>query len=203
MAVADERAGRGWLDIIGAVIGAMLLALLIQWAFVKPYRIPSPSMVPTLEEGQRVLVDRFSNRFSDPTVGQIWVFHPPAGADLQFQSTMCARPRAIDEACVFPRPGRSRTTYIKRVVGAPGDRLSVRDGLVIRNGRAINEPYALRCTAEPCELRTFTVPADHYFMMGDNRGDSSDSRFWGPVPRADMIGHAFATYWPVRRIGGL
>lgn len=203
MAVADERAGRGWLDIIGAVIGAMLLALLIQWVLVKPYRIPSPSMVPTLEEGQRVLVDRFSNRFSDPSLGQIWVFHPPSGADLRLPSVMCAQPPAEHEACVKPRPGRSRNTYIKRVMGLPGDRLSVHGGLVTRNGRALSEPYALRCGDAPCEIRTFTVPADHYFMMGDNRGDSSDSRFWGPVPRADMIGHAFATYWPVRRIGGL
>lgn len=203
MAVADERAGRGWLDVIGAVIGAMLLALLIQWVFVKPYRIPSASMVPTLEEGQRVLVDRLSNRFSDPSVGQIWVFHPPAGADLRLPSVMCAVPAAANEACTSPRPGRSANTYIKRVVGLPGDQLRVHHGLVIRNGKALNEPYAVRCDDAPCELRGFKVPADHYFMMGDNRGDSSDSRFWGPVPRADMIGHAFATYWPVRRIGGL
>jgi signal peptidase I len=203
MVVADERAGRGWLGLIGAVIGAMLFALLIQWLFVKPYRIPSASMVPTLNIGERVLVDRFSNRFSSPRVGQIWVFRPPPGADLPDAAAMCATPRLANEACTHPRPGRSRDTFIKRVVGGPGDRLAVRHGHVVRNGRVIAEPYAPTCSNEACDLRTFTVPADHYFMMGDNRGDSSDSRFWGPVSRHEMIGHAFATYWPVRRIGGL
>lgn len=203
MADADERAGRGWLELVGAVIGAMLLALLIQWVLVKPYRIPSASMVPTLEEGQRVLVDRLSSHFSSPKDGQIWVFHPPSGADRQIPSTMCAVPTGPHEACLHARPGRSSSTYIKRVIGVPGDRISVHLGHVTRNGRPVDEPYAVRCQDERCELRTFTVPADHYFMMGDNRGDSSDSRFWGPVARDEMIGHAFATYWPVRRIGGL
>ena len=203
MAAEDDRAGRGWLGIVGAAIGAMLFALLIQWVLVKPYRIPSASMVPTLEEGQRVLVDRLSSHFSAPKVGQIWVFHPPSGADMQLASAMCAAPPAPHRACLSARPGQSPNTYIKRVMGGPGDRLEVHGGHVTRNGKAVAEPYAARCQGERCELRSFTVPADHYFMMGDNRGDSSDSRFWGPVARHDMIGHAFATYWPVRRIGGL
>lgn len=203
MAAADEQAGRGWFELIGAVIGAMLLALLIQWVLVKPYRIPSASMVPTLVTGQRVLVDRFSSHFSSPKVGQIWVFHPPTGADMPIPAAMCASPPEPGEPCLHARPGESSNTYIKRVVGAPGDRLAIRDGHVVRNGRAVDEPYAATCQGDRCELRTFTVPADHYFMMGDNRGDSSDSRFWGPVSRDEMIGRAFATYWPVRRIGGL
>jgi signal peptidase I len=203
MAAADDRTGRGWFGVIAAVIGAMLFALLIQWVLVKPYRIPSASMVPTLVEGQRVLVDRLSSRFSDPEPGQIWVFHPPSGADLEMSSAMCQTPARPSRVCLDGRPGRSADTYIKRVIGVPGDRIRIEDGHVIRNGRAVNEPYARRCDDATCDFRTFTVPAGRYFMMGDNRGASSDSRFWGPVPRGDMIGHAFATYWPLRRIGGL
>jgi signal peptidase I len=204
MAVADDsRASRGWLGVIAAVTGAIVAALLIQWVLVRPYRIPSASMLPTLQLGQRVLVDRLSGRFGDPAPGQIWVFHPPAGADLEMASTMCATPPRPHRACVRGRPGASKTTYIKRVVGIPGDRIRIRGGHVTRNGHVVREPYASRCTDPTCELHAFTVPADRYFMLGDNRGISSDSRFWGPVPRADMIGHAFATYWPLRRIGGL
>lgn len=181
----------------------MLLALLIQWVLVKPYRIPSASMVPTLNEGQRVLVDRLSNRLSEPEVGEIWVFHPPRGADLAVPAAMCATPPAARRACVDARAGRSASTYIKRVVGLPGDRLMVRQGHVIRNGRPLREPAARGCAGAGCDLQTFRIPAGHYFMMGDNRGASSDSRVWGPVARGDMIGRAFATYWPLRRIGGL
>ncbi|MBO9534217.1 MAG: signal peptidase I [Solirubrobacteraceae bacterium] len=203
MTTPDEQAGLRWLGLVGTVIGAMLFALLIQWLLVKPYRIPSASMVPTLDIGERVLVDRFSNRFSGPQVGDIWVFHPPSGADLENPAQACATPRLDGRACLEARPGVSEQTFIKRVVGGPGDRIAVSDGHVIRNGRKIPEPYAVRCQEEICELQTFRVPADHYFMMGDNRGDSNDSRYWGPVARDEMIGHAFATYWPVRRIGGL
>ena len=197
----EEAAGRGWLETLGVVIGALLLALLIQWVLVKPYRIPSPSMVPTLAVGQRVLVDRLSNNFADPKVGQIIVFRPPAGADDDERS--CGTERAPGTACVSPLPGQSVATYIKRVVGGPGDRLEIRDGHVIRNGKPASEPYAEDCSDEVCNLEPFKVPAGHYFMMGDNRGDSSDSRYWGPVPRDNVIGRAFATYWPLKRIGGL
>ena len=88
-------------------------------------------------------------------------------------------------------------------VGGPGDKLQVREGHVIRNGKEVDEPYAQTCGGEICNIAEFTVPAGHYFMMGDNRGDSMDSRYWGPLPRDYVIGRAFATYWPPKRIGGL
>jgi len=85
----------------------------------------------------------------------------------------------------------------------PGDRIAVRDGHVIRNGRRASEPFAVPCGGgAACDLDSIVVPAGHYFLMGDNRGNSVDSRYWGPVPRSQIIGHAVATFWPPGRVGG-
>jgi signal peptidase I len=197
------RVSRRWLDLIRVVIGALVLAFVVQWVLVKPYKIPSPSMMPTLVEGQRVFVDRLSAHFSGPQRGQIVVFHPPEGAARPAWQEKCGVPRRPDQICPRPTPGKAKVTYIKRVMGVSGDRIAVRGGHVIRNGRAVAEPYARMCAAPICNLPEFTVPKGSYFMMGDNRGDSSDSRFWGAVPRRYVIGRAFATYWPPKRIGGL
>ena len=109
---------------------ALGLALGIQAFLVKPFRIPSESMVPTLSIGQRVLVDRVSFRFSDPDRGDIVVFKPPAGAD----SNLCGRDHPPDMPCPEPTGNRSDTNFIKRVVGVPGDRLKVLNGAVYING---------------------------------------------------------------------
>lgn len=198
----DADQGGSWLDTIGVVIGALVLALLIQQFLVKPYKIPSPSMEPTLMTGQRVLVNRLGNNFSDPKVGQILVFNPPAGAGGD-SGPRCAVAVAPGEACTKGVPGKLDRAYVKRVVGGPGDRIRVVNGLVIRNGRQVDEPYARTCGGPICNIQSFTVPRGQYFMMGDNRGNSEDSRYWGPVPREYVIGRAFATYWPPKRIGGL
>ena len=193
---------------LGAIVLVALgLALAIQAFLVKPYVIPSGSMKPTLQINQRVLVDRIATHLgSNPTLGQIVVFHPPA-------SETCANPQqGIDQdgqqwpsACDSQQTRESAQTYIKRVVGLPGDRISIVNGDVIRNGVSEKAPYAVPCRgALECNFpETFTVPRGDYYMMGDNRPDSLDSRFWGPVPRAWIIGTAFFTYWPPDRIGSL
>jgi signal peptidase I len=180
---------------------ALGLALAIQAWLVKPYQIPSQSMEPTLDVGQRVLVNRFLYHFSDPGIGDIVVFHPPAGADL---GTECGAPHGPQEACAVPTEAQSSQNFIKRIVAGPGDTLSVRNGHPVVNGvEKADEPYTMPCgNGGACNLpRPITIPPDHYFMMGDNRGASDDSRFWGPVPREWIIGKAFATYWPPDRIG--
>jgi len=177
------------------------LALAIQAWLVKPYQIPSESMEPTLDVGQRVLVNRFMYHFKDPSVGDIVVFHPPVGAD---NGTECGVIEKAGEPCPEPTKQRSDQNFIKRIVAGPGDRLSVRNGHPVVNGEEkADESYIMPCGSAPaCNLpRTITIPPDHYFMMGDNRGASDDSRFWGPVPREWLIGKAFATYWPPDRIG--
>jgi signal peptidase I len=191
-------------ELIVIVATALIIALAVQWLLVKPYRIPSGSMEPTLDVGQRVLVNRLSHRLgSDPAVGDVVTFHPPAGADEQ--PARCGAGRADGQPCPRPTPAKSDQTFIKRVVGVGGDRISVRDGHVLRNGHATREPFTNPCAGgEGCDLpRAVTVPPGYVFLMGDNRGFSDDSRFWGPVPDAWVIGKAFATYWPPRRIGTL
>jgi len=180
---------------------ALALALGIQAWLVKPYQIPSESMEPTLDVGQRVLVNRFLYKFEDPALGDIIVFHPPAGADGGNQCGVQPQP---GEPCPQPTKEQSDQNFIKRIVAGPGDRLSVRGGHPVVNGvEKTDESYINPCGAAPsCNMpKTITIPPDHYFMMGDNRGESDDSRFWGPVPRDWIIGEAFATYWPPDRVG--
>jgi signal peptidase I len=190
------------------VATALALALLIQAFVVKPYRIPSGSMLPTLRVNQRVLVNRIGTHFSVPHLGDIIVFHPPSDYPLG-----CADPgegqnqtgQNSAKACDVSRAPASSQTFIKRVVALPGDRISIRDGHVIRDGVRERDSYIIPCgTAGLCNFPgTITIPRGYYYVMGDNRPDSEDSRFWGPVPMRWIIGKAFFTYWPPKRIGFL
>jgi len=191
-------------ELVVTVAVAIGLALLIQAFIVKPYRIPTRSMVPTLEVGQRVLANRL---ISHPSVGDVVVFHPPVGADQD--PPVCGSQNQGSghaQACDLSTPGESAQTFIKRVVGGPGDRIKIVDGHVYRNGVAEKEAYTIPCTpdTEDCNFPDpIVIPPGEYFMMGDNRGYSDDSRFWGPVPDKWIIGVAFFTYWPPDRIGTL
>jgi signal peptidase I len=203
---SKKSLARGAAELIAIVAVALGIALAIQAFLVKPYEIPSASMLPTLHINQRVLVDRVGNDFTSPNIGDIVVFHPPA-------SESCANPdqgenaagQQWPSACDALQHRESTQTFIKRVVGLPGDRLSISHGHVIRNGRREADAYATRCSgAGECNFpATIRVPPGDYYMMGDNRPDSLDSRFWGPVPRSWIIGEAFFTYWPPDRIGFL
>ncbi len=191
------------LELVLTIAVAVGLALLIQAFVVKPYRIPSGSMEPTLHIGQRVLTNRLT---TDPSVGDIVVFHPPHGADLG--DGVCGdrnEGTGHPQACGAPLPGQSSQTFIKRVVGGPGDRISIVNGHVIRNGTREKDGYIAACQSDSdCNFpKTIVIPPGDYFMMGDNRGFSDDSRFWGPVPGKWIIGVAFFTYWPPDRIGVL
>ena len=190
------------IELVTIVAAALGLALGIQAFLVKPFRIPSESMVPTLVIGERVLVDRVSLRFGEPDRGDVMVFKPPKGAD----SNICGDPdQPRGSACSTPTAGESETNFIKRVVGIEGDRLAVKAGRVYIDGKRRQEPF-IRPSAncEICNLpRQITIPEDHVFMMGDNRGSSADSREWGAVPVDSLIGGAFVIYWQPNRIGGL
>jgi signal peptidase I len=197
----EKSAGGSIVELVLIVAVALGLALGIQAFLVKPYRIPSGSMLPTLKIGQRVLVNRLGNRFNDPKIGEILVFHPPAGAEGTGDT--CGHAQQPGRACDAPTSAKASVNFIKRVVGLPGDKLSIHNGHVIRNGKRESDSYIAPCAGgSACNLpQTITVPPDHYFMMGDNRGESDDSRFWGPVPRKWIIGGAFATYWPPKQVG--
>jgi len=202
-----RSAGASVLEFVLIVVVALGLALGIQAFLVKPFRIPSGSMEPTLDIGQRVLVSRVNYHFSDPDRGDIVVFKPPAGADQD--GGTCGVPNfsvGQGQPCPTPTKKRSKQNFIKRIVALPGDRISIRNGRVILNGKLQKEPFIRPPSpAEGCEVcnlpKEIKIPPDHFFMMGDNRGASADSRFWGPVPRDQLIGQAFFTYWPPKRIG--
>jgi signal peptidase I len=191
-----SRRAKSLFELALTVAIAVGLALAVQAWAVKPYKIPSPSMEPTLTEGQRVLVDRL---FSSPHIGQIIVFHPPAGAD----SEQCGRSHPQSAPCDWPQPNESSQTFIKRVVAGPGDVIRIIDGHVYRNGVRQNDSHTFPCGGGPsCNFPTPTrIPKGMWFVMGDNRGVSDDSRFWGPIPTRWIIGDAFFTYWPPDRIG--
>src|SRR5262249_22863546 len=144
------------------------------------------------------------SHFGDPSVGDIVVFHPPEGAEGG-GTGQCGAQHPETQACPQPTPTRANVNFIKRVVGVPGDKLQIINGHVIRNGKPEKDSYIRPCEpgAECSFPKTVTVPKDMFFMMGDNRGASDDSRFWGPVPKKWIIGNAFATYWPIGRIGTL
>jgi signal peptidase I len=187
--------------IVALAIG---LALAIQAVVVKPFQIPSGSMKPTLEVGERVLVNRLSHQLGgDPEIGDIVVFHPPITADMGYEGRECTVDKLPSQPCPAPAEQRSGENFIKRVVAGPGDTLSIQNGHAIVNGEPLDEPYARPCGGgHECNLDDeITIPEDHYFMMGDNRPFSQDSRFWGPVPREWIIGEAFFTYWPIDRVG--
>jgi signal peptidase I len=171
---------------------------------VKPYKIPSGSMIPTLTISQRILVNRLATH---PGVGDIVVFHPPAGANNE-TGPQCGdsdQGPGHSQPCDTPTRQASNQTFVKRVVGLPGDTLRIREGHVYRNGVQETGAYIQPCP-EPtiCTFsEAITVPKGDYYMMGDNRGLSDDSRYWGPVPQSWIIGTAFFTYWPPDRIGTL
>jgi len=190
------------LELVVIVATAIGLALGIQALVVKPFQIPSASMKPLLVEGERVLVNRMSYSIGgDPSVGDVIVFHPPDGADS-----------GADQCGVEPKPSRvcpegtdtpSEQNFIKRIVAGPGDELYIEDGHPVVNGEIAEEDFIRECGGgSSCNFEDpITIPDDQYFMMGDNRGASDDSRFWGPVPQDWIIGKAFFSYWPPSEIG--
>ena len=155
---------------------AFVLAILIQQFIVKPFAIPSPSMEPTLVQGDRVLVNRLAYHFRSPKSGDVIVFHPPG------------------------REGSE--PFIKRVVAVAGDTVSVHDGRLWVNGVALEEPFVKEYPIVGV-FAEVTVPADSVWAMGDNRNNSGDSRVFGEVPTENIIGVAFAVYWPPGHWSGL
>ena len=181
-------------DWVVTIAGAILIVLAIKAWVVNPYRIPSSSMEPTLHCARpasgcesrfsdRVLANRFIYRFRDPKRGEIVVFETPPAARAR-----CG----------------AGGTFVKRLIGLPGERVELRNergsSYVYIDGRKLDEPYIQPRRRDTRGPETFNVPQGQYFMMGDNRSQSCDSREWGTVPRENLIGKVFSTYWPPNRI---
>lgn len=190
----SSHAGRSalveWLVI---VVVALAAALLVKTFAVQAFFIPSQSMEPTLQRGDRVLVDKLANDFGAVNTGDVIVFRRPP-----------SDPSPIDD-------------LIKRVIAGPGQSIYVANCKVYVNGIELSQPYLPKGWENPsseyCTVwdapgmldlpDPYTVPAGHYFVMGDNRKDSDDSRYWGPVPASYVVGVAFVRMWPLSRLGSL
>ena len=170
---------------------AAVAVLIFQAEVAKPYRIPSPSMEPTLHcarpvsgcrarVADRVIANRLVYRFHAPRRGEIIVFKAPA----QVEATCGAE-----------------GTFIKRLVGLPGEKVSMRNGYVFINGVRLDEPYLHRGYGGGESGEWARIPRARYFVLGDNRTMSCDSRRWGFVPRSNIIGRADVIYWPPNRVG--
>jgi signal peptidase I len=187
------RLPRPWriaIDWIVTIAGAILIVLAIKQWVVNPYRIPSSSMEPTLHCARpgpdcearlsdRVLANRFIYHFRSPHRGEIIVFKTPT--------------KAAQAAC------NASGTFVKRLIGLPGDRVTYERNVLAINGKIFKEPYVKPARAGG-KQGTWVVPPGRYFFMGDNRRESCDSRVWGYVPKRNIIGEVFMTYWPPNRI---
>jgi signal peptidase I len=190
---SSPRRGRRALVEWGVILAVVVLGTVLLRTFVvQSFYIPSGSMLPTLQIGDRIIVDKLSYRFHDPRRGDIVVF---------------ARPPLEDQAY---------SDLVKRVVGLPGETISSRNGVVYINGKRLAEPWL------PSGSQSSTgalaggdahpqfdlpgpvkIPPGEYYVMGDNRTDSEDSRFFGPIPRSLIVGRAVAVVWPLGHIKGL
>ncbi len=192
---AQSRIPQPWrtiVDWLATIAVAVVIVLAFQAQVAKPYRIPSSSMEPTLHcakpgafcEGgfdDRVIANRLAYRFGAPERGQIVVFIAPPAADR------CG-------------PDDGGSTFVKRIVGLPGEKVSERGGVVSIDGERLVEPYLDPSRRGHATGSWPRVQPGHYFLLGDNRVHSCDSRTWGTVPRSDLIGPALLTYWPPSRL---
>jgi len=197
---ASKKGGGGVLEFL--II--LLVSFVLVFGFVRPFVveafwIPSASMVPTLKYGDRVLVNKFIYRFTEPERGDVVVFKSVEGGRLPPEENPIGRLIGF-----FRNDGPDRAPrqdLIKRVVGVPGDEISVRGGRLFVNGEPQREPYVNKKYPDRSFYAPTTVPEGHVFAMGDNRANSQDSRIFGPVPKENIEGEAFLRFWPPGRIG--
>ena len=188
-----EGLPRPWrvaIDWIVTIVGALAIVLAVKAWVVNPYRIPSSSMEPTLHcsgpsngclarFSDRVLANRFSLHFREPRRREVIVFDTPPQAQAS-----CG----------------AGGTFVKRLIVLPGERWRMENGFVYVNGKRLDERYVQDSRRGADTREEERVPAGHFVMLGDNRTQSCDSRTWGSVPRANLIGNVFAVYWPPNRI---
>lgn len=188
-------------ETVETIVFVVVMVVIIRFFIGEIRWIPSASMRPTLIEGDRIFVERFSRFYTTPQRGDVMVFYPP-------EEEIRTNPMAIIQRLTgfFCKD----VAYIKRVVGVPGDKLEIKEFpngkfQVYINDKPLNEPYIMSpddyisCSSDMF-CGPMKIPAGNYFMMGDNRGNSQDSRFWGFLPKERFIGRAVFLFWPPTRL---
>ena len=190
-----------WLEFPLLVGVALLVAILIKTFLFQAFYIPSGSMENTLEVNDRVLVNKLAYQVGDIQRGDVIVFDDPRGGFGQADETVVdSALRNLLESIGLSAP---RSEFIKRVIGLPGETVEGRDGVVTIDGVPLDEPYLKDPSAPIAPFGPIKVPSHALFVMGDNRSESQDSRFFGPIPTEDVVGNAFVIIWPPSRWGGL
>ncbi|CCH49999.1 signal peptidase I [Pseudodesulfovibrio piezophilus] len=178
-------------DTLEAIVVALLLAFVIRAFVVQAFKIPSGSMLETLQIGDHLLVSKFAYDVRLPS--DIWL--DTTDGKVLYKTSDPERGDII----VFKFPQDESKDYIKRIIGLPGETVEVRNKVVYINGQPLDEPYVLHTDAKNLPVRDnfgpVTVPEGRYFMMGDNREGSFDSRWWGTVKREKIVGKALIIYW--------
>lgn len=199
-----------WLELAKTFVTAGILAFGIRTFVAEARYIPSSSMEPTLQINDRLIIEKVSYRFQEPQRGDIVVFNAPTTAAICSGSLSAPAPK---------------DAFIKRIVGLPGDTVEFKDAQVFINGKKFVEPYIVQdgntlvssqtlvpinsvfvanasSSIDPLETPLkLTIPTSSYLVMGDNRNNSCDSRYWGFVPKKDLIGKALVKFWPFTRVG--
>jgi len=184
-------------ETIETLVIVFILVVFIRSIIGEPRWIPSSSMEPTLQVGDNLIIEKISYRLSEPVRGDVVVFYPPhheLDPSLLGKFSRMVGFFSKDEA------------YIKRVIGVPGDKIQVvpEKGVYV-NGKLLEEPYKKEIFYGMCHsgmvCGPFSVPQGSYYVLGDNRNDSTDSRYWGALPKKRIVGKAFFRFWPLNRIG--
>lgn len=177
-------AGSAFLDLIETIVIGFTLFLVVYLFFAQPHQVNGQSMIPNFQNGEYLLTDKISYRFGEPKRGDVIVFHAPDSANCP-EGTGC--------------------DFIKRVIALPGEQVEVKENAIYVNGAKLEEEYIPDTfPIQPgayTQGRVVTLGPDEYFVSGDNRPYSSDSRAWGPLPKENIVGRAFFAYWPLSILG--
>ena len=198
-AQVNRAAKSFWRELPVLILIALVLAVVIKTFIVQAFFIPSGSMLETLQIDDRVLVSKLSYAWGEPERGDVVVFDDPRGVAGAEESVPARLWRNLAESIGIRTP---QSEFIKRVIAVGGDTVEGVDGSVLVNGIAIDEPY-LPSYATTDDFGPVTVPEGEVFVMGDNRNDSVDSRSFGTISHADIVGRAFVVMWPPSRWAGL
>lgn len=174
-----KKVGSFFLDLVETIVIALALFVIMYLFLFQPHQVKGNSMYANFHDGEYLLTDKVSYHLSQPKRGEVVIFKAPQNQEFD---------------------------YIKRIIGLPEEKLRIQNGAVFIDEKKLEEPYLPEATWTRGgkflpEGKTIIIPQGQYFVMGDNRGHSSDSRDWGPVPREGIIGKAWLRYWPLKEIG--